>query len=158
MVRAQGCPPEPEAAGQLSKAGTRRLCRCSTRAQEGESTNSRACVLASKPGPTIILPPNCNDATTCQPALDSTHLVQVIVKDSNVVCVAEAAACLGSLAKSLRKDFTNTARAMFPNLLDKLKDKNTAVCAQSAQALIDFHRCDQQPLPHQISQRGLQTQ
>lgn len=66
--------------------------------------------------------------------------MQVIVKDSNVVCVAEAAACLGNLAKGLRKEFTSTARAMFPNLLDKLKDKNTAVCVQSAQALADFHR------------------
>jgi len=54
--------------------------------------------------------------------------------------VAEAAACFANLAKGLRKEFAITARYMFPNLLDKLKDKNTAVCAQSAQALFDFNR------------------
>jgi hypothetical protein len=68
--------------------------------------------------------------------------VQVIVKDSNVVCVAEAAACVANLAKGLRKEFATSGRAMFPNLLDKLKDKNSAVCAQSAKAVSDIHRQD----------------
>lgn len=65
------------------------------------------------------------------------------MKDSNVVCVAEAAGCFAALAKGLRKEFAPSARAMVSNLLDKLKDKNTAVCTQSAQALLAIHRCGQ---------------
>ena len=66
--------------------------------------------------------------------------LQVLVKDSNVVCVAEAAACFGALAKGLRKDFSGIAKAHFGTILDKLKDKNTNVCMQSAQACITFHK------------------
>jgi cytoskeleton-associated protein 5 len=66
--------------------------------------------------------------------------LQVLVKDSNVVCVAEAAACFGALAKGLRKDFSGIAKAHFGTILDKLKDKNTNVCTQSAQACITFHK------------------
>ena len=65
---------------------------------------------------------------------------QILVKDSNVVCVADAAGCLGALAQGLRREFAPTARALFPVLLDKLKDKNANVCAQSGQALAAFHR------------------
>lgn len=57
-----------------------------------------------------------------------------------MVCVADAAGCLGALAQGLRREFAPAARALFPVLLDKLKDKNSAVCAQSGQALAAFHR------------------
>ena len=73
------------------------------------------------------------------PSLRLIH-PQVLVKDSNVVCVAEAAGCLGALAKGLRKEFASAAKAHFGNLLDKLKDKNSNVCSQSAQACINFHK------------------
>ncbi|KAK9818850.1 hypothetical protein WJX81_005118, partial [Elliptochloris bilobata] len=63
------------------------------------------------------------------------ELKKVIVKDSNVVCVAEAVACLGRLAKGLRRDFASSARAFFPVLLDKYRDKNSNVCAQCDEAL-----------------------
>ena len=66
--------------------------------------------------------------------------VQIVAKDSNVVCVAEAAACFSALAKGLRKDFSSMAKAHFGTILDKLKDKNTNVCTQSAQACITFHK------------------
>lgn len=66
--------------------------------------------------------------------------MQVLVKDSNIVCVAEAAACFAALAKGLRKDFSGTAKAHFGALLDKLKDKNVNACTQSAQACITFHK------------------
>lgn len=66
--------------------------------------------------------------------------MQVFVKDSNVVCVAEAAACFTALAKGLRKDFSSMAKAHFGTILDKLKDKNTNVCTQSAQACLMFHK------------------
>ena len=73
-------------------------------------------------------------------ALSKSCAVQIIVKDSNVVCVADAAGCLGALAQGLRKEFASTARSLFSVLLDKLKDKNTNVCMQSGQALAMFHR------------------
>ncbi len=63
------------------------------------------------------------------------ELKKVIVKDSNVVCVAEAVACLGRLAKGLRKDFASSARAFFPVLLDKYKDKNSNLCTNCDEAL-----------------------
>ena len=72
---------------------------------------------------------------------------QIFVKDSNVVCVADAAGCLGALALGLRREFAATARALFSVLLDKLKDKNTNVCAQCGQALAAFHRRDPHALP-----------
>ena len=62
------------------------------------------------------------------------------MKDSNVVCVADAAGCLGALAQGLRREFASTARSMFPVLLDKLKDKNSNVCAQCNLALATFNR------------------
>ncbi len=36
--------------------------------------------------------------------------LQVIVKDSNVVCVAEAVGCVGALAKGLRSNFSSQGR------------------------------------------------
>ena len=57
-----------------------------------------------------------------------------------MVCVADAAGCLGALAQGLRRDFASTARSMFPILLEKLKDKNSNVCMQCSQALATFHR------------------
>lgn len=69
------------------------------------------------------------------------ELKKVIVKDSNVVCVAEAVACLGRLAKGLRRDFAPSARAFCSVLLDKYKDKNSNICTQCDEALGHFIRC-----------------
>ena len=69
------------------------------------------------------------------------ELKKVIAKDSNVVCVAEAVACLGRLAKGLRRDFAPSARAFCSVLLDKYKDKNSNICAQCDEALGYFIRC-----------------
>ena len=69
------------------------------------------------------------------------ELKKIIVKDSNVVCVAEAVACLGRLARGLRRDFAPSARAFFSVLLDKYKDKNSNICTQCDEALGHFIRC-----------------
>ena len=38
------------------------------------------------------------------------ELKKIITKDSNVVCVGEAVACLGNLASGLRKEFVGPAK------------------------------------------------
>lgn len=72
--------------------------------------------------------------------LSALYILQILVKDSNVVCVAEAAACFEALAKGLRKEFSTIAKAHFGTILDKLKDKSTNVCTQSAAACLTFHK------------------
>jgi len=72
--------------------------------------------------------------------LSALYILQILVKDSNVVCVAEAAACFEALAKGLRKEFSTIAKGHFGTILDKLKDKSTNVCTQSAAACLTFHK------------------
>lgn len=40
------------------------------------------------------------------------ELRKIIVKDSNVMCVAEAIACTGALAQGLRSAFSGTAKGL----------------------------------------------
>ncbi|KAK9814323.1 hypothetical protein WJX72_004049 [[Myrmecia] bisecta] len=68
------------------------------------------------------------------------ELRKIIVKDSNVVCVAEAINCCGALAKGLRKEYANTARSLCPVLLDKFTEKKTNVCTACAEALTLMQR------------------
>jgi hypothetical protein len=49
------------------------------------------------------------------------------VGDANVVVVSKAVKALALLAKGLRKDFSAHAKAVFPTLLDKLKEKKNTV-------------------------------
>ena len=44
------------------------------------------------------------------------------------------------MANGLRQEFSSTARVWTPVLLEKLKDKNTAVCNNSTAALKAFFR------------------
>ena len=46
----------------------------------------------------------------------------------------------GNFANGLRQDFASTARAWTPLLLEKLKEKNTAICNNSTAALRAFFR------------------
>ena len=68
------------------------------------------------------------------------ELKKILTKDSNIVCVAEAAAVMGLLAKGLRSSYSGTARALCPSLLDKLKDKNILACQNLAEALGYMHK------------------
>jgi cytoskeleton-associated protein 5 len=65
----------------------------------------------------------------------SKALKQVITKDSNVACIAEAARAAAALAKGARKEWTRDARILLPGMLDKLKDKTAAVIAAIQDAL-----------------------
>lgn len=65
----------------------------------------------------------------------SKALKQVITKDSNVACIAEAARAAAALAKGARKDWARDARVLLPGMLDKLKDKTSAVIAAIQSAL-----------------------
>ncbi|KAK9795603.1 hypothetical protein WJX73_007429 [Symbiochloris irregularis] len=68
------------------------------------------------------------------------ELKKICNKDSNVVCIGEAIGCIGNMASGLRSDFASQARAWAPVLLDKLKDKNLAVCNNSISGLKTFFR------------------
>jgi len=65
----------------------------------------------------------------------SKALKQVITKDSNVACIAGAARAAAALAKGARKDWTRDSRVLLPGMLDKLKDKTSAVIAALQEAL-----------------------
>ena len=67
------------------------------------------------------------------------ELKKIISKDSHIGVVSEAAACTGMLAKSLRKEFSTSARVFVPVLLDKFKDKNTICVNNVAEALGYMH-------------------
>lgn len=68
----------------------------------------------------------------------SKSLKQVITKDSNVACIAEAARASAALARGARKDWTRDARALLPGMLDKLKDKTAAVIEALQGALAEY--------------------
>ena len=68
----------------------------------------------------------------------SKALKQVITKDSNVACIAEAARAAAALARGARKDWTRDARALLPGMLDKLKDKTAAVIEALQGALAEY--------------------
>jgi cytoskeleton-associated protein 5 len=68
----------------------------------------------------------------------SKALKQVITKDSNVACIAEAARAAAALARGARKDWTREARALLPGMLDKLKDKTAAVIEALQSALAEY--------------------
>ena len=68
----------------------------------------------------------------------SKALKQVITKDSNVACIAEAARAAAALARGARKDWTREARALLPGMLDKLKDKTAAVIEALQGALAEY--------------------
>lgn len=59
---------------------------------------------------------------------------------SATTCSPQAVACLQALAKGLRKDFKTDAKSFVALLLDKFKDKNSAVCRNTAAALLAMHR------------------
>lgn len=66
--------------------------------------------------------------------------MQIITKDSNVQCIAEAANCLGALASGLRQDFSGPAKSFCPVLLEKLKEKNPVVGRAVPEALASLHK------------------
>ena len=65
----------------------------------------------------------------------SKALKQVITKDSNVQCIAEAARAAAALAKGARKEWSRDAKVLLPGMLDKLKDKTSAVIVALQSAL-----------------------
>lgn len=65
----------------------------------------------------------------------SKALKQVITKDSNVQCIAEAARAAAALAKGARKEWSRDAKVLLPGMLDKLKDKTAAVIVALQSAL-----------------------
>ena len=70
----------------------------------------------------------------------SKALKQVITKDSNVACVAEAARAAAALARGARKEWTRDARMLLPDMLDKLKDKTATVIEVLQGALSEFRK------------------
>ncbi|GMH42322.1 hypothetical protein BSKO_10241 [Bryopsis sp. KO-2023] len=68
------------------------------------------------------------------------ELKKVITKDSNVQCVAEAAACVGQLGQGLRQDFTSGAKQFCSVLLGKFKEKNPVVNRMVPEALELLHK------------------
>lgn len=53
--------------------------------------------------------------------------LKLLLNDSNVNIVAKAIEVLGALADGLRKNFTQHARAIFPEILRKLSDKKSVI-------------------------------
>jgi cytoskeleton-associated protein 5 len=68
------------------------------------------------------------------------EIKKIIAKDSNVQVVAEAILCTGTLAKGLRASYAGTARSLCPVLLDKFKEKNSAVQKAVWEALGRMHK------------------
>jgi cytoskeleton-associated protein 5 len=54
-------------------------------------------------------------------------LKHIIAKDANIQVVASAVRCLTGIANGLRAKFAPFATNVFPDLIDKLKDKKPAV-------------------------------
>lgn len=63
------------------------------------------------------------------------ELRKIITKDNNVACVSEAIACTANLAKGLRKEYRNTAMSLCSVLIEKFKDKSSAVNKAAYEAL-----------------------
>lgn len=70
-----------------------------------------------------------------QPSLPT---LQVILQDSNVVCVAQALQIVCNLASGLRKEFAMYARSFVKELFEKLKDKASGVTRAAHAALLNF--------------------
>jgi hypothetical protein len=68
------------------------------------------------------------------------ELKKIITKDSHVAVVAEAIACTGNLAQGLRKEYSGPARTFASMLMEKYKDKNTAVVKSVTEALTNMHK------------------
>jgi cytoskeleton-associated protein 5 len=86
----------------------------------------------------ILGVPRANDVSGTD--LVST-LKQIIHKDSNAACVAEACACVAALAKCVRKPFASAGKGIFlPLCFDKLKDKSAAVQRQALAAITAMHK------------------
>jgi len=66
------------------------------------------------------------------------ELKKIIVKDSNVQCVAEAIWCIGALAKGLRNQFP-LAKSYCGVVLEKFKEKNMSVCRACMEALTNLN-------------------
>ena len=85
-------------------------------------------------------------------------LKNVILKDANANCVAEASKSIMNLCLNARADFSKEAKVLLGALLDKLKDKNAFVTSAIANALDAislrcFAFCDS---PEDVVKYGLQ--
>lgn len=63
------------------------------------------------------------------------ELKKIILKDSNIQCVAEAVVCVGALAKGLRTHFGSVGKSYCGMLLEKFKEKNMSVCRACMESL-----------------------
>eukprot|EP00210_Caulerpa_lentillifera_P009280 g8845.t1 len=63
------------------------------------------------------------------------ELKKIILKDSNVQCVAEAIVCVGALGKGLRSHFSSVSKSYCGMLLEKFKEKNMSVCRACMESL-----------------------
>ncbi|KAL4130421.1 hypothetical protein PRIC2_006418 [Phytophthora ramorum] len=61
--------------------------------------------------------------------------LKVLTNDSNVNIVAKSIEVFGALADGLRKNFTQYARTMFPDLLRKLSDKKSVILSATNKTL-----------------------
>ncbi|KAL6766815.1 TOG1 [Auxenochlorella protothecoides x Auxenochlorella symbiontica] len=52
------------------------------------------------------------------------ELKKVLAKDANITCATAAAEVAGALGSGLRSGFSNAAKSLCPNLLERLKEKN----------------------------------
>ncbi|KAG1675584.1 hypothetical protein FOA52_014172 [Chlamydomonas sp. UWO 241] len=67
------------------------------------------------------------------------ELRRIISKDSNIAVIAEALACVGQLAASVRAGFSATAKSLVELLMGKFKDKSPAVTRAASDALSSMH-------------------
>lgn len=107
MVSAQRSTEFTEDVGQQATSGNWGLLRDQQRAQKGDNTVDRVALIVVE---------------------------QIITKDSNVQCVAEAIWCVAALAKGLRTHFP-ISKSYCGMLLEKFKEKNMSVCRACMEAL-----------------------